>query len=80
VLRRHCDDVGRDEAEIHKTILYQGTALASGDVDAFAGEMADYAKLGVDTVIVMPSPGPQAEWIADTGAVAASRLADLPTP
>jgi F420-dependent oxidoreductase-like protein len=78
VLRRHCDDVGRDEAEIHKTILYQGTALASGDVDTFAGEMADYAKLGVETAIVMPAPGPQADWIADTGAAAAARLAELP--
>ena len=80
VLRRHCDDVGRDAAEIHKTILYQGTALAGGDVDTFVGEMADYAKLGVETVIVMPQPGPQAGWIADTGATAAARLAELPTP
>jgi F420-dependent oxidoreductase-like protein len=80
VLRRHCDDVGRDEAEIHKTILYQGTALASGDVDTFVGEMADYAKLGVETVIVMPLPGRQADWIADMGATAAARLAEIPAP
>ncbi len=80
VLRRHCDDVGRDEAAIHKTILYQGTALAGGDVDTFVGEMADYAKLGVETVMVMPSPGRQADWIADTCATAAARIAELPTP
>jgi hypothetical protein len=72
--------VGRDEAEIHKTILYQGSALATDDVDTFVGEMADYAKLGVETVIVMPQPGPQADWIADIGATAAARLAELPTP
>jgi F420-dependent oxidoreductase-like protein len=80
VLRRHCDDVGRDEAAIRKTILYQGAALATGDVDTFVGEMADYAKVGVETVIVMPMPGRQADWIADTGATAAARLAELPTP
>jgi F420-dependent oxidoreductase-like protein len=77
VLRRHCDDVGRDEAAIHKTILYQGTTLATGDVDAFATEMADYAKLGVETVMVMPGPGRQVEWISDTCAAAATRLSDL---
>jgi hypothetical protein len=78
VLRRHCDDVGRDEADIHKTFLYQGTALGAGDVDTFAKEMADYAKLGFETVMVMPAPGRQVEWISDTCAAAVARLADLP--
>jgi F420-dependent oxidoreductase-like protein len=80
VLRRHCDDVGRDEAAIRKTILYQGAALAAGAVDTFASAMAEYAKVGVETVIVMPMPGRQADWIADTGAAAVARLAELPTP
>jgi F420-dependent oxidoreductase-like protein len=78
VLRRHCDDVGRDEADIHKTFLYQGTALGAGDVDTFAKEMADYANLGFETVMVMPAPGRQVEWISDTCAAAVARLADLP--
>ncbi|HEY8523918.1 MAG TPA: LLM class F420-dependent oxidoreductase [Acidimicrobiales bacterium] len=78
VLRRHCDDVGRDESAIRKTVLYPGTALASGDVDGFVSEMADYAKLGIGTVMVMPAPGRQVEWISDTCATAAARLAELP--
>jgi len=79
VLRRHCDDVGRDEASIHKTALYSGTALGNGDVDGFVTEMAAYAKLGIETVMVMPNPGRQLEWISDTCAAAVPRLAELPT-
>lgn len=48
-----------------------------GDLDAFAHGMVDYAKLGIDTVIVTP-PGPEpAAWIEHEGAGAARRLADL---
>jgi F420-dependent oxidoreductase-like protein len=78
VLRRHCEDVGRDEADIHKTILYMGPSLGSGDVDGFVTEMADYAKLGVETVMVIPGPGRQAEWVSDVCATAVPRLAELP--
>ena len=80
VLRRHCDDVGRDEAEIRKTIIYQGPTLANGDVDGFVTAMADYAKLGIDTVIVGPQGSRPADWIADACAAAVPRLAELPTP
>jgi F420-dependent oxidoreductase-like protein len=80
VLRRHCDDVGRDEATIHKTALYAGSSLGDGDVDAFVAEMADYAKLGIETVMVMPNPGRQLEWIADTCATVVPRIAELSTP
>jgi F420-dependent oxidoreductase-like protein len=78
VLRRHCDDVGRDEAAIRKTALYRGAALLAGDVDAFVTEMHDYAKLGIDMIIVMPAPGRQAEWVSDACAAAVPRLAELP--
>jgi len=40
VLRRHCDDVGRDFDEIVKTILYMGPELDSGDIDSFATSLA----------------------------------------
>ena len=54
VLRRHCNDIGRDPDEIDKTILYTGDALANGETDRFAEEMDRYAELGISTVAVMP--------------------------
>jgi F420-dependent oxidoreductase-like protein len=54
VLRKHCDDLGRNPDEIDKTILYVGDALNKGDTDRFLAEMSDYAKLGISTVVVMP--------------------------
>jgi F420-dependent oxidoreductase-like protein len=77
VLRRHCDEAGRDEGEITKTILYHGDALATGDHDRFLAEMADYAALGIQTVIVMPPGGDAATWIESECAPVAPRLADL---
>lgn len=76
VLRRHCDEVGRDEGEIRKTILYRGAALAAGDTDAFLEEMAGYARLGVDQVMVLPFGRPD-EWIEKACGPVTSRLAEL---
>lgn len=77
VLRRHCDEVGRDEATIRKTILFQRDTLARGDVDGFATEMDAYAGMGIDEVVVMPFSDDPVGWIEKTCAQAASRLADL---
>ncbi|PSL04171.1 F420-dependent oxidoreductase-like protein [Haloactinopolyspora alba] len=77
VLRRHCDDVGRDPAEITVTVLYTGQTLNDGDVAGFATEMADYAALGVHQVMVMPPDGNVADWIDRAVAPAVPRVADL---
>jgi F420-dependent oxidoreductase-like protein len=77
VLRRHGDDVGRDVGEIRKTILYRGAALAGGDIDLFASEMADYAKVGVGGVVVVPPGDRPAAWIDEVLAAAISRVADI---
>src|SRR5512145_2323097 len=58
VLARHCDDEGRDPAEIDRTIL--AMADPTDDPDGFVAAMADYAKLGVTTVEVMPAGDPVA--------------------
>lgn len=55
VLERHCADVGRDPAEIERTIIWSGDPVA--DIDGFLREMEAYAALGVDLVALMP-PGP----------------------
>jgi F420-dependent oxidoreductase-like protein len=77
VLRAHCDDVGREYDAIAKTTLYQGSLLLSGDVDGFVTEMADYAKLGVEAVMVMPLTEHIADWIEQSCAPAVPRLAEL---
>nr|WP_255356915.1 LLM class F420-dependent oxidoreductase [Kibdelosporangium sp. MJ126-NF4] len=78
VLREHCETVGRDHASVGKTIAGTGDALSGAGLDAFTTQMADYAKLGVDTVILMPAPGTRAsEWVRQHAGPAAERLNDL---
>ncbi|MGE2836125.1 LLM class F420-dependent oxidoreductase [Mycobacterium sp. SMC-4] len=76
VLRRHCDDVGRDFNDIRVTILGSDPALGPDTVDEFVRAMADYAALGVHTAIVMPTGGAPASWI-DAIAPAVPKLAEL---
>lgn len=74
VLRRHCDDVGRDYDDIGKTILYVGDALASGDTDRFVQEMNGYEELGISTVVVMPLDSDPLAFIARVGRDLVPRL------
>lgn len=76
VLRRHCDDVGRDYGEIRITITASHPRPQPDDRDDFLRRMADYARLGVDTVIVTPTTGSPAAWI-DAFAPTVSGLAEL---
>lgn len=77
VLRRHCDEAGRDYDSIRKTMLYVGSALRDGDLDTFGKEMDGYAALGVESVIVMPPEAASAGWIENRCAAAVRRLAEL---
>jgi F420-dependent oxidoreductase-like protein len=77
VLRRHCDDVGRDYAEVFKTVLSMDPRLAAGDVDGFLTDMEAYAGLGVGEVILMPPDGAADRWIADVVAPVVPALADV---
>jgi F420-dependent oxidoreductase-like protein len=77
VLRRHCSDVGRDYDTIEKTVLYTGETLARRDTSAFLGEMREYARLGIESVFVMPvGPEPLA-FIERLSGDPISRLAEL---
>ncbi len=77
VLRRHCDDVGRDPADITNTILYFGDALAAGEPDRFLEEMSGYASVGVEGVIVMPIADDPVAVVESLGADVMPRLRDL---
>jgi F420-dependent oxidoreductase-like protein len=77
VLHAHCEDVGRDPAEIRVTTLHGGDQLLTGDVDGFVEEMRPFAALGVDTVILRPPTTPLAAWVRDAVAPAVGRVAEL---
>jgi len=77
VLHRHCEDVGRDPAEIRVTVLHAGEDLLTGDVDAFVEKVRPLAGLGVDTVILRPPATPPAAWVRDAVAPAVGRVAEL---
>ncbi|NYI04344.1 LLM class F420-dependent oxidoreductase [Allostreptomyces psammosilenae] len=76
VLRGHCESEGRDYAAIRKTAVYRGTDLWQGDVKAFVADMAAYAELGIETVMVGPPDGEAARWI-ERVAPAVQPLAEL---
>ena len=73
VLRRHCDDEGRDFGTITKTMLTRADAFT--DPDAFVADMRVYADLGIDMAIFVPSGDPIdfTRRLGDTGV----RLQDL---
>jgi F420-dependent oxidoreductase-like protein len=75
VLARHCDDVGRDPAEIQKTIISGIKPL--DDPDAFVASMADYARLGIELVEISPVGPDPAAWVAEVAASVVPRLRDL---
>ena len=76
VLRRHCDDLGRDYDTIRKTILANNPRPEPDTLDDFVTHMADYAELGIDTAIITPTTGAPASWI-DAMSPAVPKLAEL---
>jgi F420-dependent oxidoreductase-like protein len=52
VLRRHCDDVGRDFASIEKTALIEADVRPGRSVDAIIASMRAQADEGIEHVIV----------------------------
>ncbi|MCW2843464.1 MAG: luciferase family protein [Nocardioides sp.] len=60
VLERHCADVGRDVAEIEKTMIFASDPLA--DVDGFLRQMTEYAAVGIGLVTMMPAGDDPVAW------------------
>jgi F420-dependent oxidoreductase-like protein len=73
ILRGHCDTEGRDYNTITKTMLSRSNPA---DADAVVDEMREYAKLGIDTVIFVPSGDPVA-FTQRLGGDLAARLEEL---
>lgn len=75
VLQRHCDDVGRDNAEIEKTMLAATDPLA--DVDAFLTRMAEYAAVGIELVTLVPAGDDPVAWTTQVCEDVLPRLGDV---
>ena len=77
VLRRHCDTVGRDFAEIRLTAGQFADPFA--DPDSYLKTAEGYAALGFDLLNVGPLPGnpDPAGWVARYGDEVAPRLAQI---
>lgn len=72
VLRRHCDDVGRDYDEIQKTANLTGLIT-----DTTATDIEAYAKLGIELMIVMPPGDAPAKYVDEKVAPLARQVAEL---
>ncbi len=55
VLTRHCDTVGRDAAEIRKTVGFFEDPFE--DLDGYLGKLERFSELGVDMINTGPVPG-----------------------
>jgi F420-dependent oxidoreductase-like protein len=75
VLDRHCEAEGRDPATIQRTILGFGDPV--DDPDGFLTTMAEYAKLGIDLVEIMPLVQDPAGWVSQLGEKVIPELAEL---
>jgi F420-dependent oxidoreductase-like protein len=60
VLRRHCDDVGRDYESIRRTMIGMGDPVA--DPDGFLKSMEQYAAVGIGLVTLMPQGDDPVAW------------------
>jgi F420-dependent oxidoreductase-like protein len=75
VLERHCADVGRDPAEIRRTILGGGDPV--GDPDGFLATMESYAELGVDLVEIVPMGPDPVALVRQLSETVVPRLAEI---
>jgi len=73
VLARHCDDVGRDPAEVTRTVITSEDPLADG----FLARMEAYAALGVEQVWSGPSGADPAAWVTQVCEQVLPRLSEL---
>lgn len=75
ILRRHCDDVGRDPAEIEVTALIS-VDDAMGP-DAILSEAESLGAVGVQTIITSSNTPDPSRWLKETWGPIVPRLADI---
>ena len=75
VLARHCEDVGRNPAEIQTTVITGIDPVA--DAETFLTTMRSYAALGIGKVWVGSKSPDLPGWVAKVGESIVPRLAEL---
>lgn len=78
VLRRHCDAVGRDPAEIEVTASL-GAVSPDTDAEAVVRQAEAFAAVGVHTVMVGAVGDEPARWLEETLAQAIPKLSQVQT-
>jgi F420-dependent oxidoreductase-like protein len=76
VLRRHCDNVGRDPNEIEVTAMYRDLPPGASVDDVARGAEA-LAKIGVSTLVTGAMGDDPGGWLESTFGPAMSRLAEI---
>jgi F420-dependent oxidoreductase-like protein len=75
VLRRHCDDVGRDYDEIEKTWMARGNPTE--DPDAFLARMEEFGALGISMITMSPTTDDPVAWVTAMCEDVVPRLAEV---
>jgi alkanesulfonate monooxygenase SsuD/methylene tetrahydromethanopterin reductase-like flavin-dependent oxidoreductase (luciferase family) len=75
VLRRHCDEVGRDRTEIEVTALMNVADYA--DADTILAEAEALAAVGVQTVMARSTTAEPAPWLEEVWGPVIPRLATI---
>lgn len=78
VLRRHCQEVGREPGEIEVTALFRNLPPAPTPDDVLRCAEA-YAEVGVDTLVTGPTGDDPAGFLESRFGPAMSRLASIET-
>lgn len=73
VLRRHCDDVGRDFADIEVTAMYREIPPGATTDDVVRGA-EELAAVGVDTVVTGAVGDDPGRWLEETFGPAIDRI------
>jgi len=60
VLRRHCEDAGRDPETVERTMIVRGDPTE--DVDGFLSQMGEYAALGISMITMSPPTDDPVAW------------------
>jgi F420-dependent oxidoreductase-like protein len=76
VLRRHCDEVGRDYDEIAKTVIASRTRPLD-DIDAWLASMQRIADLGIEQAWTTPDPKDPVGWTERMARDVVPRLAEI---
>lgn len=77
VLRRHCDDLGRDIDEIEITALFGFGGSPTPSVDEVVSGAEELAALGVSTIVTGSTTDDPAGWLESTFGPAMGRIAAI---